>query len=381
MLSKNTSYISRLDHLRFFAALLVAAYHFHSNSIRTGSLNPLLMLIKEGETGVSLFMVLSGFILTRIAFGKQIDYKSFIYNRILRIYPLYTLMVFIAAFSAGRHMDFVSFVALMSPMGNMGNVYLEKFPHIWTVAVEFQFYLIFPFIVRFFARYGVRYLFGVIGVAIAIRVMLYLTDGSVQDASYWTILGRVDQFAIGMIAAAIYGQRTKWLSSPVALCVSFAAVYLWFFLFNKWSGGFYGKNSATSFAWVVSPTAEATVWAGLSLAYLQQKWHLPAVIDRTLAYLGAISFSMYMWHYPIIVTLDKSPSIFVFHEWYLNFLLIVLPIILAASSLSYFVVEKPFFAMRTVYTKPSVAPLDPNLKVVRAERSRSSAMVGDDNLN
>lgn len=66
-------------------------------------------MIKEGYGGVSLFMVLSGFILTTICFGKEIDYRSFVFNRFLRIYPLYILFVFAAVFSGGRGVDFFPF--------------------------------------------------------------------------------------------------------------------------------------------------------------------------------------------------------------------------------------------------------------------------------
>jgi peptidoglycan/LPS O-acetylase OafA/YrhL len=295
MQSKNTSYLPRLDHLRFFAALLVCVYHFHGGAMDQNLRNPLVTVIREGETGVSLFMVLSGFIMARIAMGKQINYRSFIYNRILRIYPLYLVMIFVAAFSGGRHVDPISFIALVLPIANLGNVVLPKFPHIWTIAVEFQFYLAFPFIAAFLARYGIRYLLGLIGFAIVVRAMMYLTDGTIQDGAYWTILGRIDQFAIGMIAAAIYSKPHRWLSSPLSLIAALGIIWGWFALFTDWTGGFYGKNAMASMAWIVSPTLEASVWAVMALAYLQQKWVMPAAINKTLSYLGALSFSMYMW--------------------------------------------------------------------------------------
>src|ERR671912_2212734 len=118
MISKNTEYIPRLDHLRFAAAALVVAYHFAYGSIPADTRNPILLVIKQGYNGVSLFMVLSGFILTRICLHKEIDYRSFLFNRLLRIYPLYILIVFAAASSGGRSMGFGSFIALTSLMGN-----------------------------------------------------------------------------------------------------------------------------------------------------------------------------------------------------------------------------------------------------------------------
>lgn len=357
MISKNTAYLSRLDHLRFFAALLVAAYHFHGGPALMASLNPLTVFVKEGETGVTLFMVLSGFILTTIAYGKNIDYKGFIFNRFIRIYPLYLVMVFIAAYASNRTVDFLQLIQLISPFGNVGNFMGSiKFPHLWTIAVEFQFYLIFPFIVSFLSRYGLRYVAGLILLAIGIRAMMYLMDKTVIDAAYSTLLGRLDQFCIGMVAAVSFRLKKKLLSSPAALLLSLAVVYLWFVTFSAWTkGGYYGTDSPYSAAWIISPTIEAIVWAVLSISYLQQNWKMPNQADKILSYLGGISFSMYAWHFPIVQLFGRIPPEYIGISWYWKFLLLVAPTIIAVSSLSYFLIEKPFFHYRTSYIKKEVS--------------------------
>jgi peptidoglycan/LPS O-acetylase OafA/YrhL len=152
-----------------------------------------------------------------------------------------------------------------------------------------------------------------------------------------------------MIAAVAYGKRLRYLSSPFALLVAAASVYAWSVLSYQWTGGFYGAASTSSASWIVSPTIEAATWALFALAYLEQSWKMPATADRSLAALGAISFSIYIWHFPVLVMANKLPVLFVFSEWYLNFALIIFPAILAISALSYFIVEKPFFALRTRY--------------------------------
>lgn len=361
MLSKNTSYISRLDHLRFLAALLVITYHFAGGTVTSDTINPLLVMIREGESGVGLFMVLSGFILTRISLGKAVIYKDFLYNRLLRIYPLYVLAICVAAYSSGRHMDFLSIIAMLSTVGVVANVaLLPAFTHLWTIAVEFQFYLVFPFLVLFLGRYGAKYIAGFVVLALIIRGMMFLTDGTIKDAAYWTILGRIDQFCVGMLAAVLYARRRGFLSSPLALATSAAALYLWSMLWYRWTGGYYGANSPTSAAWIISPTIEALLWAALSLSYLNQKWHFNRSVDSVLCYLGSISFSLYVWHFPILMALKKATSADVFGEWYLNLALVALPLIIGLSSLSYFVVEKPFFALRRVYAKgaePAPSPI------------------------
>lgn len=179
---------------------------------------------------------------------------------------------------------------------------------------------------------------------------MYINDGTVQDASYSTILGRFDQFVIGMGAALIYANRKAYLSSPIALFGSIGIVYLWFYAFTTWTnGGYYGTNSATSVAWIFSPTLEAIAWSVLMLSYLQQKWKMPSLADRTFSYLGCISFSMYIWHYPIILLFRKHPEISVSSFWYIDFIAMVFPTILIVSSVSYHVIEKPFFSFRTSY--------------------------------
>ena len=353
MISKNTEYLPRLDHLRFLAAALVAAYHFGYHAIQPGGHNPLLMMIKEGYGGVSLFMVLSGFIFTIICLGKEIDYKSFVFNRLLRIYPLYIFFVFVAIFSGGRRVDFTSFLALATFMGNLGGVKLTKFQHIWTIMVEFQFYLIFPFIVGFFGKKGFFYALGIIGIAVLMRLFVFLMDGTVQDAAYWTILGRFDQFSMGMIIAAIYKKHKSLFSQPIWLLLSCVALVGWVFTFRKWCGGYFGEGSpnSTSTAWIIGPTVEAMVYGVVVLAYLHQKWSFPELVDKSMSYLGTISYSIYMWHFPIVGIARKFYHILPFNSFWLNFCLVVFPGIILISSLSYHIIEKPFFSLRTVYIR------------------------------
>jgi peptidoglycan/LPS O-acetylase OafA/YrhL len=353
MISNNTPYLPRLDHLRFVAAALVVAYHFGSTTISADTRNPLLLLIKHGYNGVSLFMVISGFILTQISLNREVVYSSFLFNRFLRIYPLYILFIFAEAFSGSRRVDFISFIALATFTGNLGGIATVKFPHLWTVMVEFQFYLIFPFLVRFFGRLGFRYLLGVLGVANLLRTVIYLLDGSVQESAYWTILGRIDQFAIGMILAAIHQHRRSMFSHVGWLLLGCSLVVGWVFLFGKWCGGYYGNGSphSISTAWIVAPTFEAVAYGGLVLAYLHQKWRLPSTADRALAYLGAISYSIYVWHFSIVLLVQKYSASLPFESTWIVLVAVVFPVIIAVSSLSFFVIEKPFFWMRTVYVK------------------------------
>lgn len=163
MKSLNTVYIERLDHLRFFAALLVVYHHFRSainlnnitweNPIKDSITYFIKSWLINGSSGVSLFLFLTGFLFCTISANgtKSIDYKKFIYNRILRIFPLLLVIIFIIICINRQNSDPMDILRLLTLQLNTGNPYTgwgqQFFPSgpIWTIGVEFQFYLLFLF--------------------------------------------------------------------------------------------------------------------------------------------------------------------------------------------------------------------------------------------
>jgi hypothetical protein len=126
--------------------------------------------------------------------------------------------------------------------------------------------LIFPFLLKFFERYGSRYLLGLIALSVIIRGMMHLISGSIQDGllddprSHRSVL-------VGMLVAVTYERRQKLLASPFAFGFSIAAIIAWFYAFTWWTGGgYYGKDAPTSSAWILSPTIEGAVCALAILA-------------------------------------------------------------------------------------------------------------------
>ena len=161
MKSANLAYFSRLDHLRLVASLWVFVFHlrFAGDFPRAGNdltdpVEILKLWVDNGQVGVSLFLVLSGFLFCLIGLNsaRPIRYLPFIYNRILRIFPLTTLLVFITI-SVGRGdstpLDVLRLLTLQLNTGGGAAVAVwgmeAYFPigPVWTVAVEFQFYLLF----------------------------------------------------------------------------------------------------------------------------------------------------------------------------------------------------------------------------------------------
>jgi peptidoglycan/LPS O-acetylase OafA/YrhL len=359
-----------VDHLRAFAATLVLfqhSYEFIGQRLASGdggesfdlvAGNPLEAIVIDGHTGVTLFMVLSGFIFTHIAYGKKIRYGSFILNRILRIYPL-----MIAIFAAGFAVKFpdispVSFLSVLAiPFQLIYPVDLWFVPSIypfttlfWTIAPEFQFYLLFPLILALVHRAGPAVLAVLLAAALLLRILLVADGAPAQSLSYWTIFGRIDQFLIGMAAAIVY--RSLAVKRSAILCLAVIVVMpLVLFAFNR--SGDLDNEAGWKVLW---PTLEGAIWAAFVVGYLHLAERLPALISKVLALIGEVSFSMYLLHVAIIAAVMKlGPITFGLDPAgaaLVNAALLVLPATVATSWVTFRMIERPFLSLRVRYLAP-----------------------------
>ena len=359
------TYLSRLDHLRFFAAALVVLFHyFHTRvgDLRSG--NPLVSFIDEGHTGIALFMVISGFIFTVIAGDRQIHYGGFIKNRVLRIYPLSVfavfLQLFISTYNDQRNYGFLQLLGWLMPFRSETVPLSPYFVQLWTIWVEFQFYLIFPFLLAFSRRHGSRYLWAWLGLLVLVRALVFAASGSVRFVAYETIFGRLDQFIIGMLLGRLWQARSgrnggnEPGQSPLWLALVGLSVLLGLHLFSRKVG----FSELASPFWIVWPGIEAALWAGFLWAYLHTRWPGPLTlrrgVDRLLASLGAASFSIYVMHNLVIAAWKAQlPGLVTGAGPVADALatgaLLVLPAVLAVAAVTYCLIERPFFALRGPY--------------------------------
>lgn len=221
----------------------------------------------------------------------------------------------------------------------------------WAIAVEFQFYLIFPFIIRFTRTYGIRYLLGLLLLIWIYRLLATIGTTPMKLVSFLTVLGRMDEFLIGMLMGALYLRRQEWVQRlrfalPLTTILVFAVVR-WFHV----SGGYPGASPTIWFFW---PTIEALSWGLFALSYMAAVAWMPGALSRVCAYVGELSFSIYMTHFLIVKLMSQ-------HHWFvrfspdsaiaalLNTVLFAVPATLALSSLTYFLIERPFLQMRKSY--------------------------------
>jgi peptidoglycan/LPS O-acetylase OafA/YrhL len=202
-----------LDALRGVAIMLVLAHRFNVTPDPHALIARVVCAGMEGGwVGVQLFFVLSGFLITGILLDSRQSasyYRSFFARRVLRIFPLY-YTVLIAAFvviplvthhqPAGYQHQLWLWIYLSNWMSPFGLV-VGAFPHFWSLAVEEQFYLVWPFIVRALSpRRLAAVCAALIVIAPAIRIVLR-ARGVTPELPYQNTLCRIDALAMGAIAA------------------------------------------------------------------------------------------------------------------------------------------------------------------------------------
>src|ERR1017187_8802037 len=207
--SKNIARIPALAHLRAFAALLVIFYHGRGkiigwDTIREAPVSPSSpgwSLIQEGYTGVSLFLVLSGFIFEFGARDRSVRYWPFLRNRFLRVYPMFLFLMVVASYAAPQRFSLLAFLQSLLLLGNLpgsnfaGDLFLST---AWTLTVECQFYLLFPFLHRMYYQHGIKWVVASLALLVVVRTFVVLGgENDATNPSYWTVLGRLDQFLIG----------------------------------------------------------------------------------------------------------------------------------------------------------------------------------------
>ena len=348
MKSKNINYIPGLDHIRAYAIILVISFHCigHFSGWNQQSKNPLKTLFIEGHTGVALFILSSGFIFYLITYNKKINYINFMKNRILRIYPLFVFKIFIGFSVFYIDFNFLSFIQLIAGFANLHlNHNIQDFAGaIWSIPVEFIFYLLFPLLLILVTDRK-NYL-RIIAMFIIFRTFGFLLSGRIFFTTYFTFVGRIDQFLIGMLTADFYIKFKNKKINPILLPLSILIILYTLLIFNKLNG-FYAEKWFIIF-W---PDIEASFWAFFIFLYLKFCNKENFILDK----IGEYSYSLYLMHSLVTGVIIKMKPIFWISDPVYNSLLIALvivfPITFIISYFTYNLIEKPFLNMRVKYLK------------------------------
>ncbi|MCA1854387.1 acyltransferase [Massilia oculi] len=361
MHSLNIQYNPRLDQLRWLAATLVFLFHFHLEYAGSGGIRldgPWSALVTEGHTGVGLFFTLSGFLFMQIALhqhaaGREIVYRDFLRNRVLRIVPLY-LVVFLVATSIGRDKfapaDLLYlFASNLGLAPTSGTVVTGA---AWTISLEFLFYLVFPFLARFTLERGIAYLGGWLVLMAFFKLAAYTVNDNSTLMYFSTWVGRFDQFLIGMAAAVLHQRWRVQLArlAPLLLLASVALVLWDTALMHRVAP--FGATPRSAF-WIWWSLLESAGWAALILSWVAFAPRLPGVLERALSQGGKVSFSFYLLHMGLLHIFATRVGLVAptGTPWVdgLIMLAVAYGATWALATLSYHIVEEPFLRMRRSY--------------------------------
>ena len=346
---KSLRHIAPLDGLRGCAALVVMVHHwFQAFTAPLGAAEPLRRVAVFGHTGVDLFFVLSGFLITRILLQTREEphyFKNFYARRTLRIFPLYFgfLIFFYLVWSRWVPPEFPSgakwyftylqnFQLTFSPLEN-----LDGPGHFWSLAIEEHFYLVWPLLIFLVPVRGVPWLVaGAVATSVVSRMVL-LSQG--LGVFYFTPC-RLDELALGALIAWLEGREgglARWQKPALLslLVLTPVTVWLWVSASGK---GFVAMQlfkfvlMAGLFGALVCAVAGATPGAALSRVF-GAGW---------LRWIGRVSYGSYVFHPVCLIVVTRflkvsSPVVNVVAAFTLTF---------AVAALSFYFFERPFLALK-----------------------------------
>jgi peptidoglycan/LPS O-acetylase OafA/YrhL len=296
-----TSYIPALDGIRAVAALLVLSLHVTTGESIPSELRKLTLI---GQTGVDLFFVLSGFLITRILLSSRTSgtyFSHFYVRRILRIFPLYYF--FLVLFFFVRPLIFAD---AWTPFSHQiwSWLFLENIPltfnsiptggpnHYWTLAVEEHFYLLWPLSVWVFSTRQLRFfLGGLIILAPIVRIALL----SQNLGTYYFTFARMDGLALGSLLAVLY-QEQNARSRSLTIVARSLLIALPIFLIPMFLA--FSGSHADWLQVVKLSLIPAFYFALLSFCLFDSAGSGVVGIFslRPLRWLGSISYGLYVYH-------------------------------------------------------------------------------------
>jgi len=331
-------YRPEIDGLRAIAVIPVILFHLNND------------LLPGGFIGVDVFFVISGFLITSIILSEYergvFSFTNFWLRRVIRILPVLIAMV-LTTLVVGTiilyELDINNLgsqgIATLLSFANISHWLLagdywgfaaESSPllHAWSLSVEEQFYLFFPLLLVVTLKYFHKWLALIFVILSLLSVLLFFLGTQIfPSATFYLLPTRAWELGVGAILAIFFFKRHLQLNKNSTLAViGFLAIMLSYFYIS-------GKNGISPF--IVIPV----FGAALIIAFAKDT---DSIINKLLSsapvvYIGKISYSLYLWHWPILVfskqlSLKQNTE---FHSIY------VLTIVFIISVLSYHFIETP----------------------------------------
>ena len=312
-----------------------------------------------------MFFVLSGFLITSILLNaKNADednnrfvlVKNFFIRRGLRIFPIYYLLLFLLLainYHDIRHY-FIYFVTYTSNIPSWCSNSWNSFSRTWTLAVEEQFYILWPWLIIFV---GNKYLMYVFVSAVVTGICSTYYNMEVQGhMAPLLVINCFDAFGIGGLYAwaRLSDDRGKRFCTFVsALAVPALCVYFY------WKMALLRNYPVIGLSMIKTVNALIALRLIISVVNNKSAWIGKYILgNRFLNYIGKISYGIYLYHYVYLGLLFNSVNGFLYnitlpypslnrtiHDSHVDYW-IELSVIIGIASLSYFFIEKPILSLK-----------------------------------
>lgn len=326
----------QLDGLRFVAVFFVMFGHW----VNPPALEKVNWYL--ASSGVNLFFVLSGFLITGILLEGS-NLKTFYIRRFLRIFPLYYFVIFLGVifyvpFARGDFYWLISYTVNVKSAFNKG--YVAEFSHLWSLAVEEQFYIIFPFLM-FIKRHLLKVFISLVVIAVACRVLSMSFGEYSRWFSYALTPCCFDCFGVGAVLA--YMRKYK----PVELKRILRLNYVFISMLALSAAVFFTVDE------LILPRLLFSIFAFWLIGKASYRrfngWLLE---NKLVVYLGKITYGLYIYHY-FMPYIFEQVGIKGMQYAPLYFITTV-----AVASISWYMFERPINNLKRFfnYGKPSTRP-------------------------
>ena len=334
--------IEQLTFTRFLAAISIVIFHYGQKSFLFNN-KFVDFIVEKADVCVSYFFILSGFVMM-IAYANKtaISSKEYLINRLARIYPVYFLAILIMLFVQIR-LHAIDYIGLLCNIFMIQAWIPGKISSInppgWSLSVEILFYLIFPFIFnKCFRKIRLEKLIIYIVLFWILSQIIFQTlwfiylknDSQILDDLMNSPLLRINEFLIGNLAGFLYTEKLKFKNGNydflIILFISFIILALKFSMNLNFHNGLLA-------VFFIPLIILISLNNGLITKLFQ---------NRSLVFLGEISFGIYILQHPVFSVISAYSVKKYLHMTDVTmvfFLRLILLII--AASVSYLYIEKP----------------------------------------
>lgn len=353
------AHLPALDGLRAIAVSLVLWVHlpFIQGSAVAKAVWSVGQAIRAGYIGVDLFFVLSGFLITRILLDERvrtgsISLRVFYTRRALRIFPIYYLCI--AVYALAFPFDGEALLSLVTYTFNYYhplNPTPNPLEHTWSLAVEEQFYLVWPALVTLIPLARGRRICGtfipVLAMLVALLLAATLESALAANLIYMSSATRMMSLSLG--AALAFRELARAPSPrwrPYAELVAGAAL-----LAADQGGRSLGLIPAGGWYWTVALLGYALVSVGAVSLLIASRDRLAATARavlslRPLRYVGRISYGLYLYHYLLLFLLGLAPYQVFTTGAPAGWVALAAGVTFATAALSYRFIEAPLLRLK-----------------------------------